>query len=733
MSLKLSKKNVSNNDALSPTGASTSHSWLLRLASLATNTWEVCLILLVAGFLRFYHINTTELDEDQAKLFRMAYDAVHHALLPTTSNAASIGIANPPGVIYLFMPLAAFSANPLWGAALVGAFTTATAVLTYFFTRRYYGRLAGVIAALLYATAARPLTYARFIWQPNLMPPFVVLFIFVLFWGAVERRKGWLFPALLLFGILYQMHPTTLLLAIPLLIAVLLAPRTLRWRDLAFAFISLIVIFFPYLIWEMFTRFADIRAVFTLAGQHAHIDTQAIHLYRTFLSPFDTPPTDMRSVVRMLTPAISWLSIAVPLLTLAGFATAGLLLLRPEGGQKGTTEAGERNMVGARVYPPRLAPAPLAAALHNWWTDLRATPYKCGLILLLAWQIVPLLILSRHAIPLHSQYFFMFLPGPFILIGLFLAKVVEWLHEQRQQWNLLRYGVYALAGLVIIAQLMGSTAAVIDTSSGNFDDRGFQPYPYHNDLRSLQHAISEADQVAQQRHLNRVYITTDFATQTALRYLAEQMQTPTTLFDASNCLVLPNPAAGPAVLLVGPYDGLTNALLSQFASAMLVDQPTRLAGALFRLYIVTPRAVQPPSQQNTFAGNLQLLAAQAQPLSFNNTSWLITHWSLLRAEQPSFRTTYSYTMTALPNGQQSSSGKCTFTAIRAGDQLVVAFGLSHGSSVPTSVTIKAQSFTTIPNNPFYGPFHLETDSDQNIAKAALQTTDGRDSIAVPVV
>ena len=760
MSLKLSKKNISNNDALSPTGASTSHSWLPRFASLATNTWEVCLILLVAGFLRFYQINTTELDEDQAKLFRMAYDAVHHALLPTTSNAASIGIANPPGVIYLFMPLAAFSANPLWGAVLVGAFTTATAVLTYFFTRRYYGRLAGVIAALLYATAARPLTYARFIWQPNLMPPFVILFMFALFWGVVERRKGWLFPALLLFGILYQMHPTTLLLAVPLLIAIVLAPRTLRWRDLAFAFISLIVIFFPYLIWEMFTSFVDIRTVFTLAGQHAHIDTQAIHLYRTFLSPFDTPPTDTRSVVRMLAPAISWLSIAVPLLTLAGFATAGLLLLRPEGRQKGTTEAGERNMVGAglapalsppmvgaRVYPPWLAPAlslptvgaspaptlPLAATLYNWWTDLRATPYKCGLILLLAWQIVPLLILSRHAIPLHSQYFFMFLPGPFILIGLLLAKLVEWLPEQRQQWSLLRYGVYALAGLVIIAQLVGSTAAVIDTSSGNFDDRGFQPYPYHNDLRSLQHAVSEADQLAQQRHLNRVYITTDFATQTALRYLAEQMQTPTTLFDASNCLVLPNPAAGPAVLLVGPYDGLTNALLSQFASAMLVDQPTRLAGAPFRLYIVTPRAVQSPSQQNTFAGNLQLLTMHAQPLSFNSTSWLITHWSLLRAEQPSFRTTYSYAMTALPNGQQSSSGKCTFTAIRAGDQLVVAFRLSNGTPVPASVTIKAQSFTTIPNNPFYGPFHLETDSDQNIAKAALQTTDGRDSIAVPVV
>src|SRR5260370_25895030 len=233
MSLKLPSKHTSNTDAPSPNHGPAIRSWLLWFASSIASAWEVILILLVASFLRFYQINTTEFDEDQARLFGMAYDAVHHALLPTTSNAASIGIANPPGVIYLFMPLAAFSANPLWGAVLVGVFTTATVVLTYFFTRRYYGRLAGVIAALLYATAARPLTYARFIWQPNLMPPFVILFMFALFWGVVESRKGWLFPALLLSGLLFHILPITLLLPIPLLPPTFLPPVTLRWRDLA--------------------------------------------------------------------------------------------------------------------------------------------------------------------------------------------------------------------------------------------------------------------------------------------------------------------------------------------------------------------------------------------------------------------------------------------------------------------------------------------------------------------
>jgi hypothetical protein len=572
------------------------------------------------------------------------------------------------------------------------------------------------------------------------MPPFVILFMFVLFWGVVDRRKGWLFPALFLFGVLYQMHPTTLLLAVPLLVAIMLAPGTLRWRDLAFACVSLVIIFFPYLIWEAYSGFADVHTLFTLAKQHAHIDTQAIHLYRGFLSPFDIPPTNMHSLVRMLVPVLSWLSIVVPALTLGGFATAGLLVLR-SGGE--VTRAGASpgptvhrlTLLDILRIPGAIASRPPGrvptALLRNWWGDLRATPSRCGLVLLLVWQIVPLLILSRHAIPLHSQYFFMFLPGPFILIGLFLSKVVQWLRGQRK-WNLLRYTVYVIAGLVIFAQLLGSTAAVIDTSSGNFDDRSFQPYPYHNDLHSLQHALGEADQLAQQRHINRVYITTDFATQTALRYLAEQMKTPTTLFDATNCLVLPNPADGPAVLLVGPYDALTNALLSQFTSAMLVDQPIRPAGAPFRLYIVTSSAAQ-ASVQNTFAGNLQLLGMQALHMSVDNSSWLVTRWSLMHAEQPNYRTTYSYALTMSLNGgsTQHSHSKCTFTAIRAGDQLLVAFNLPNGNAAGGAVSITAQSFTTIPYNPYYGPFHLETDSDQTIAKTALQTADGGSSITVP--
>src|SRR6266566_1469097 len=74
------------------------------------------------------------------------------------------------------------------------------------FLRRYYGPLAGITAALLYAAAAKPLNYSRFIWQQNMLAPLVVLFMFALFCGVVERRKGWFFPAVFLLGMAYQLH-----------------------------------------------------------------------------------------------------------------------------------------------------------------------------------------------------------------------------------------------------------------------------------------------------------------------------------------------------------------------------------------------------------------------------------------------------------------------------------------------------------------------------------------------
>jgi hypothetical protein len=76
---------------------------------------------------------------------------------------------------------------------------------------------------------------------------------------------------------------------------------------------------------------------------------------------------------------------------------------------------------------------------------------------------------------------------------------------------------------------------------------------------------------------------------------------------------------------------------------------------------------------------------------------------------------------------------CTFTALQTGDQLLVAFAQNRESTVPASVTIQGTFFTTVPYNPAYGLFHLETDKDQDTSHLVLSTAEARTSIVLPAM
>jgi 4-amino-4-deoxy-L-arabinose transferase-like glycosyltransferase len=664
--------------------------------------WEVYLIVAVAALLRLYQINTTEFDGDQAVIFGMARYALQHGLLVATSNYASIHMLNPPGIIYLLMVPAAISADPVGAAILTALCAIAAVLLCYLFVRRYYGRLAGAIAALIFATASRAVFYSRFSWQQNLLPLFVMLFMFTLFRGAVERRKGWLAPALLLLGLAIQLHATAAFLVVPLAIALLLAPDTLRWRDLGLGILSLLVIYSTYILWEVASHFSDLNILLTPTKKQSQIDNWALYYYQLIISPYEEPFTNRSAILYRLIPALFWLRDTMTALFIGGGLLALVSSLWPA-----KSKAGEDGK-------------------WRWWRNLRADPYRCGLLILFAWQITPLLALSRHALPIYPHYFIIIMPGCFILIGLFIAKLAGWFQRRGTWGQVIRFAFYTLAAAIVVAQLLGTSADVLDTVRGHFHDYD-RSNPYYNDLASLHRALSAADQLALAHHLSRVYVTTDVATAQALSYLATETRdfhTPMTLFDATSCLVLPAPTDGPAVLLVGPYSKFSDALLAHFTKATLVSEPPRLGGAPFRLYIVDPPAPL-PAAQDAFAGNLQLLGAPAQPFSFASAPWTVTRWSLLRSAAPDFETTYSYRLTATAGGSRArAQSQCVLDSMRAGDELLVAFKLPGGGHGPASLAISAQFEASKPYTLSYGPLAFETGAHRFTGWMTLVTAGG---------
>jgi 4-amino-4-deoxy-L-arabinose transferase-like glycosyltransferase len=696
--------------------------------------WEIYPILLIAAALRFYRINLTEFDADQATIFSMAYDAVSHGYLVATSNVASIGIVNPPAIIYILMLPAALSADPLWGAVLTAIFAMLAVLLTYVFVHRYYGRLAATIASLLYATAALPVFYSRFMWQQNLLLFFAPLYILLLFRGAVARRQGWFGFALFLLGLLVQLHGSSLLLVVPLLVAVVVAPYTVRWRDVALGLFLLLLIYAPYMLWEASVHFHDISVLFNTTGRPSTFDVQALTLYQFLLSPYNvlfiSPRSSLFPFVPLYT-SIWWMTTAL-VIGSAILALGLILALRSTPDQVGES----RNVVFRRV--------------RSWWSSLCASPYRCGLSILLSWQIVPLLALIRHAITLYPHYFIMFMPGPFILAGFFVAEAIAWL-RRHGGWGMIGRGMLlGLMTIIVIAQTVGAAVSVFDLTNGNFvDSTSTLTSFYYNDLNSLKHALSETDQIAQARHLNHVYIDADTATIDAFHYLSAQMNTPTTVFSDS-CALLPNLAHGPVVLLVGPRSDLTETLLPHFTTASLVATSARLSGPPFRIYVLSS-VRQSLTVQDTLAPDLQLLSTQS--FSFHQVPLLLTRWRFLLSHPSANDTLYSYDMVPMPDMasvatlRQNSRGrgdalrrainrtktvKCALTSVQAGDQLLVSFQLPARHQAPLNLKVQA---TTMKGDdmtlglPFF-PLAFETFRPLYSTRQTLVSTSGNNFVSI---
>jgi 4-amino-4-deoxy-L-arabinose transferase-like glycosyltransferase len=678
-------------------------------------SWELYLVIgivLLAGFLRLYRIDSSTLDVDQTVIYRIARDAITHGHLAATSNGSSIGNTNPPGAEYLMMIPAAFTADPLWGTILLAVFSTLSVLLAYLFTRRYYGLLAGCSAAILYAISQRSVAYARYIWQPNLMPFFVMLFIWLLFRGVVERKPGWLAPSLLLAGLIFQLHTTSILLIAPLFVALLLAPGTIRKRDVVLGVLGLFLVYAPYLLWELAVHFQDVRELFSSSKTAAHIDSQAFSWYRSYIDPYDGRSPAANTVLSQLTWLLDWVPPVMYLLL-----TGGMLFALGRGFW--STRTGMEISV-----------SPLWRKLWDWWKDLRASPYRCGLLVLFAWQIIPLLAYTRHSLPIFRQYLMFTMPGQFILIGLFLALIAHWFQARGGLWQTGRFYSYFIIVMLIVAQCVGTFATDLDQARGNYQDL-YTADLYHSDIGSMHNAINTADQFVQKMHLNRLYVTTD-VTQNGMEYLIEQLNTPVTTFDDSRCLVLPAPSSGPAIMLVGPHSTMTNALLAHFAHATLLAQPGHLGGPPYEIYLVQPDTT-PGTYQEAFPQNLQLLDTGAQKMQLGQQMFLVTNWTLQHASAPDYRKTYTYGMSAQAASIQSwtSGGTCTFNAIRSGDHLLVAMQAAN-DVVPASLSIKTQYYVVTPHLLNVGPLTFETGKDDSAPGSYITAQDGKASLVVPV-
>ncbi|MBI2614027.1 MAG: glycosyltransferase family 39 protein [Candidatus Levybacteria bacterium] len=230
------------------------------------------LILLAAAFFRLYLIEEylTFLG-DEGRDVLVAYKILHGDLTLLGPTASVGGFFLGPIYYYFMAPfLWLFNYNPVGPAIMVSLFGIATVMLIYKVGKEFFGTNTGLIAAGLYAISPLVVTYSRSSWNPNPMPFFSLLTLYLIY-KAVKKNNIKLFILSgFLFGITMQLHYLALFLGVIIFVYILLNHFVYSRnnyisksiKNYLWIFLGFIIGWSPFLAFEVRHGFPNIISIF---------------------------------------------------------------------------------------------------------------------------------------------------------------------------------------------------------------------------------------------------------------------------------------------------------------------------------------------------------------------------------------------------------------------------------------------------------------------------------------
>lgn len=227
--------------------------------------WKISLLLviLLASYLRMDGIQYAEFKFDEAQAAYLTLDLLQTGHLPQVGLMSSIGIYNPPIMMYLLAAPLYFSRHPVVATLYVALFNIVAVYLCYLFAKKFLSRRAGIIAALLFAVSPWPVLFSRKIWAQDFLPLFIIAFFYFTLEWIVTRKSRCVIPLLLFLSFSCQLHMTALtLLLVPVLIWLIYRP-TIGIRHLLLGVGVFLLLYSPYLYYEFTHDFQNTRGFIT--------------------------------------------------------------------------------------------------------------------------------------------------------------------------------------------------------------------------------------------------------------------------------------------------------------------------------------------------------------------------------------------------------------------------------------------------------------------------------------
>ena len=112
-----------------------------------------------------------------------------------------------PFFYYLIAPfLLIFGYSPVGPAVFIALLNILTVYLIYIIGKQWFNHKTGLISAILFAISPVIIKYSNFIWNPNIMPLFSLLFIYFFFEGFRSKKYHYFLYASLAFAMVMNSH-----------------------------------------------------------------------------------------------------------------------------------------------------------------------------------------------------------------------------------------------------------------------------------------------------------------------------------------------------------------------------------------------------------------------------------------------------------------------------------------------------------------------------------------------
>ena len=224
---------------------------------------------------------------DQGRDVLIVYNILHGHLTLLGPTSSVGGFFLGPIYYYFMAPfLWIFNYNPVGPAVMVALIGVATVWLIYEFTSEVFSKEIGLIASLIYAISPIVVAYSRFSWNPNPMPFFSLLILYLLYRNSLKNSMKKLLAAGFLLGIAMQLHYLATFLAVVMFSYLFLSEFVLSkteyfskitslFKKYIILFLGFFVGWLPFLAFELRHGFPDFRNLFNFIIQSGNTGASA--------------------------------------------------------------------------------------------------------------------------------------------------------------------------------------------------------------------------------------------------------------------------------------------------------------------------------------------------------------------------------------------------------------------------------------------------------------------------